>query len=238
MSVTNLPTNPASAEHGPARVRLVTLLTIIVSLGAVIATPFFVWGWGFRRTDLALLLGMYVLSGLGITVGFHRLFVHRSFETYLWAKIILSVLGSMAAQGPLFQWVGTHRRHHRYSDTSDDPHSPHHHGEGVSGVLKGFWHSHIGWFLEKDPPDLDRYVKDLRANAALRVVDSLFPLWVVLRLAIPAVIGGVLTLSWGGVWTGLIWGGLVRIFLVHHVTWSINSACHLWGSQPIPVYRP
>jgi stearoyl-CoA desaturase (Delta-9 desaturase) len=191
-----------------------------------------VWGWGFGWTDRGLLLGMYLLTALGITVGFHRLFVHRSFETYTWVKFLWAVLGSMAGQGSLFQWVGMHRRHHQHSDTPDDPHTPHHHGGGVLGLLRGFWHAHIAWFFLPDPPDLDRYVADLRASRALRVASALFPVWVALGLVLPAVLGGVITLSWAGVWTGLIWGGLVRLFLVHHVTWSVNSACHLWGFRP------
>jgi stearoyl-CoA desaturase (Delta-9 desaturase) len=213
-------------------VRLVTMLAILVPLVGVIAAPFFLWGWGFRWTDLGLLLGMYFFTALGITVGFHRLFVHHSFETYTWAKFVWAVLGSMAVQGSLFQWVGMHRRHHQLSDQPDDPHTPHHHGAGILGVLKGFWHSHIGWFFDANPPDLDRYYPDLAASPALRVANHLFPLWVALGLAIPAALGGIITLSWGGVWTGLIWGGLVRVFLVHHVTWSVNSACHLWGFRP------
>jgi stearoyl-CoA desaturase (delta-9 desaturase) len=132
----------------------------------------------------------------------------------------------------LLQWVAQHRLHHQHSDTPDDPHSPHHEGRGVLGLLRGFWHAHIGWLFLADPPDLDRYVKDLAASRSLRVASYLFPLWVALGLALPAVLGGVITLSWLGVWTGLIWGGLVRIFLVHHVTWSVNSACHLWGFRP------
>jgi len=216
----------------PLAVRIVTLLAIVIPLGGVIAAPFFLWGWGFRWTDLGLLLGMYLFTALGITVGFHRLFVHRSFDTYTWAKFIWAVLGSMAVQGSLLRWVGLHRRHHQHSDQPDDPHTPHHHGAGVLGVLKGFWHSHIGWFFEADPPDLDRYYKDLEASPALRVASYLFPLWVTLGLVIPGVLGGLITLSWGGVWTRLIWGGLVRVFVVHHLTWSVNSACHLWGLRP------
>src|SRR6185369_11160503 len=125
-------------------------------------------------TDFGLLLGMYVFTTLGITVGFHRLFVHRSFETFLWVKFLWAVLGSMAVQGSLIQWVGRHRMHHRYSDTPDDPHSPQHGGEGIRGLLRGFWHAHIGWFFEADPADLDRYVKDLSESRALRAVNSLF----------------------------------------------------------------
>lgn len=213
-------------------VRLVTLVVILVPFFGVVAAPFFVWGWGFRWTDLCLLIGMYVLTSLGITVGFHRLFVHRSFETYLWVKFIWAILGSMAVQGSLFQWVAMHRRHHQHSDTVEDPHSPQHGGKGVVGLLKGFWHSHVGWFFEPDPPQLDRYIEDLRSSRTLRSASDLFPIWVVLSLVIPAVLGGVFTGTWSGVWTGLIWGGLVRLFLVHHVTWSVNSACHLWGRHP------
>jgi stearoyl-CoA desaturase (delta-9 desaturase) len=211
---------------------LVTLATILIPVGGVIAAPFLVWGWGFGWADLGLLLGMYVLTGLGITLGFHRLFVHRSFETYTWVNAVLGVMGSMALQGPLLQWVGLHRRHHQHSDTPNDPHTPHHHGQGALGVLKGFWHSHIGWLFAPDPPGLDRYYKDLDASPTLRTVSALFVLWGALGLIIPAILGGLITMSWIGVVTGLIWGGLVRVFLVHHMTWSVNSACHLWGWRP------
>jgi stearoyl-CoA desaturase (Delta-9 desaturase) len=238
--VTELPVADPPAELPPIpttrrasrAVRLATLLAILIPLLGVVAAPFFVWGWGFGWTDLGLLLGMYVFTALGITVGFHRLFVHRSFETYSWVKFIWAVLGSMAVQGSLFKWVALHRRHHQFSDTANDPHSPRHEGHGVTALLKGFWHAHIGWFFQADPADLDRYVADLRQSRSLRIASYLFPLWIALGFVIPAVLGGVITLSWAGVWTGLIWGGLVRLFLVHHVTWSVNSACHLWGARP------
>jgi stearoyl-CoA desaturase (Delta-9 desaturase) len=229
-----LPAPEAVPGHTPWAVRLGTIIVITVPLLGVIAAPFFLWGWGFHWTDLGLLLGLYVFTTIGITVGFHRLFVHRSFETYGWVKFILAVLGSMAVQGSLMDWVAMHRRHHQYSDTPDDPHSPQHEGKGLVGVLLGFWHAHIGWFFQPEPPDLHHYVKDLSASPSLRWASRLFLVWVLLGLAIPAVLGGIITQSWVGVWTGLIWGGLVRIFLVHHVTWSVNSACHLWGFQPYP----
>lgn len=213
-------------------VRLATILAIAIPFLGVVAAPFFLWGWGFRWTDLGLLLGMYILSILGIGVGLHRLFVHRSYQTYTWVKFILAAIGGMAVQGSLMDWVAIHRRHHQFSDTPDDPHSPRHGGVGFLGALRGYWHAHIGWFFKPDAPGLHHYVKDLKASPALRWASRLFPVWVLLGLVIPAALGGVITQSWLGVWTGLIWGGLIRIFIVHHVTWSVNSACHLWGNRP------
>ena len=160
------------------------------------------------------------------------MFTHRSFETYQSVELVLGVLGSMAVEGPLLKWVALHRRHHQHSDRPGDPHSPHLHGRGVWGVLRGLWHAHMGWVFRADPPDLDRYVKDLYQSRLLRVVSALFPVWVALGILLPAVLGGVITRTWMGVWTGLAWGGLVRVFLVHHVTWSVNSVCHLWGFRP------
>jgi len=175
---------------------------------------------------------MYVGTALGITVGFHRLFTHRAFRATGVVQFVLGVLGSMAVQGPLLKWVALHRRHHQHSDQPGDPHTPHLSGGGVLGFLRGAWHSHVGWAFDADPKDLPRYVKDLSRVRSLRVASALFPLWIVLGLAIPAALGGLLTWSWAGCLLGLIWGGLVRVFLVHHVTWSVNSAGHLWGMRP------
>jgi stearoyl-CoA desaturase (Delta-9 desaturase) len=230
--IAELPPPATTPPRVSLGVRLVTLLAIVAPLLGVVAAPFFVWGWGFGWTDLGLLLGLYLLTALGITVGFHRLFVHRSFETYMWIKFIYAILGSMAIQGSLRQWVAMHRRHHQYSDTEHDPHSPQTAGRGILGLVKGFWHAHIGWFFLPDPPGIEHYVTDINKSPTLRLASSLFLLWVALSLVIPAVMGGVITLTWAGVWTGLIWGGLVRLFLVHHITWSVNSACHLWGFSP------
>jgi stearoyl-CoA desaturase (delta-9 desaturase) len=227
---------PEPEEYTPVvasfAVRTVTLIAIVLPLIGVLSAPFIVWGWGFGWTDLSLLVGMYVVTALGITVGFHRLFVHRSFETYGWVKVLYGIFGSMAIEGQLFQWSAMHRRHHQHSDTPDDPHTPHHSGSGVWGVIKGFFHSHVSWLFDPDPPALARYVKDLRASKALRVVNALFPLWAAISILLPAVLGGLISMSWAGALTGFIWGSAVRIFLVHHVTWSVNSACHLWGAQP------
>lgn len=223
---------PEASERASRVDRVSTLIAIVVPFLGLIAGPFIVWGWGFTWVDLGLLLGMYLVTALGITVGFHRLFTHRSFETFTWIKVMLVAAGTMALQGPLFWWVGFHRRHHLSSDTPDDPHTPHHHGRGVLGVLRGAWHAHIGWLFDPVPADLEDCVKDLKKSPALRAAEALWPLWVVVGFVIPAVLGGLLKGSWLGVWTGLLWGGLVRCFLVHHVTWSVNSACHLWGARP------
>lgn len=225
-----IPDGPRAGDS--LAVRLAVFFAIVIPFLAVVAAPFMVWGWGFRWTDLGLLLSLYVLTVLGVTVGYHRLFVHRSFETNMVVKFVLAVLGSMAVQGPLMTWVGMHRRHHQHSDKAGDPHSPHGHGGGVLGVLRGMWHAHIGWLFEPDPPGLERYVQDLRRSRTLRVASALFPLWAALGLVIPTVLGGLVTRTWTGALTGLVWGGLVRVFLVHHVTWSVNSACHLWGLRP------
>ncbi|HUN79954.1 MAG TPA: fatty acid desaturase [Phycisphaerae bacterium] len=193
---------------------------------------FLLWGRGFSWLQLSLLLTMYCVTGMGITLGFHRLLTHRSFETHRITRLALSILGSMAVQGPILKWVATHRRHHQHSDHEEDPHSPHQHGDGILGIFRGLWHSHLGWLFKPDAPNLDRYVGDLMQDNLIKTASALFPLWVFIGLLIPTVIGGVLTRSWIGALTGLIWGGLVRIFLVHHVTWSVNSICHIWGSRP------
>jgi stearoyl-CoA desaturase (Delta-9 desaturase) len=212
--------------------QVVTFLGIMIPLSGLVAAVLLLWGWGFNWTDLALLLGMYTATLLGVTVGFHRLFTHRSFETIVVVKFILAVLGSMAIQGSLFKWVGLHRWHHQHSDTAEDVHSPNHGGVGVIGFLLGFWHGHIGWAFHADPPNLSKYTSDLRKSRTLCAANKLFHVWVTLGLLIPSILGGLIMGNWQGVLTGLLWGGLVRVFLVHHITWSVNSACHLWGMRP------
>ena len=226
------PSAGAIGERPPLAIRLATIAVIIIPLVGAVAAPFFAWGRGFHWAELGVLLGLYFLTLIGITVGYHRLFVHRSFETNIVVKFALAVFGSMSIQGSLMSWVAQHRHHHRYSDTPDDPHSPHHHGHGFLGLLTGIWHSHIGWFFKPNAPEMSRYVKDLKSSPTLRLASLLFPLWVVLGFVVPAALVGLIDGSWTGVWTGLLWGGLVRIFLVHHVVWSVNSACHLWGPRP------
>ncbi len=233
-AVAELPPRGETPERVALGMWLASLVAVVGPLFGLVAAVLCLWGHGFSWVDLGLLLGMYALTGLGITVGYHRLFTHRSFETNRLVQFLLGVFASMAVEGPLLKWVAMHRRHHQNSDQPDDPHSPYHQGRGVLGLLRGGWHAHLGWVFGPDPPDLDRYVKDLRRSSLLRTVSALFPLWVAIGLLIPAVLGGLLTGTWTGALFGLIWGGLARISLVHHVTWSINSVCHLWGQRPYP----
>jgi stearoyl-CoA desaturase (Delta-9 desaturase) len=213
--------------------RITMLVVVIVPFLGLIAGILLLWGHGFSWEQLVIFLAMYLLSGLGMTVGFHRLFTHRSFETVRPVKLILGILGSMSVEGPLLKWVATHRRHHHFSDTADDPHSPHVYGTGFMPMLRGFWHAHLGWVFGPESPGLTGYIKDLLPDRLLRVVSTLFPLWAIMGLLIPAVLGGLLTMTWLGVLMGFLWGGLARIFFVQHMTFSINSICHIWGGRPL-----
>jgi stearoyl-CoA desaturase (delta-9 desaturase) len=218
----------------PLAERIVTLVIILLPLVGLIGAVVHAWGWGVGWPEIALLLGMYIATGLGITIGFHRLFTHKSFTTGPTITAILAVLGSMAFEGPLLRWVAFHRAHHQFSDGEHDPHSPHGHGEGVGAVLRGFFNAHLGWMLREAEPErgLESYLSDLRQSRLITRISETFVLWSVLSLVIPALIGGLIHMSWTGAMLGLVWGGLVRIFVVHHITWSVNSVCHLWGTRP------
>lgn len=229
-------TETGEHERESLAVRAVTLLAVVLPLIGVVAAIAMLWDYGTNWVHIGLMAGMYILTVLGVTVGFHRLFTHRSFEAKRGVKAFFAVLGSMAVQGPLLEWVAMHRRHHQHSDGHDDPHSPHAYGGGVKGVLRGVWHAHVGWLFKPYAAGWQRYVGDLAKDGLLRRISALFPLWVSLGLMVPAILGGLLTTTWIGVLHGFIWGGLARIFLVHHVTWSINSVCHLWGSRPYQTH--
>lgn len=229
--------NPAADLPAPpgriSRVaRIANLIAVIVPFAALVLAIGSLWGRGVPWLDLWLMAGLYVATVLGITVGFHRLFTHRSFETTRAVRLVLGLLGAMAVQGRLFKWVALHRRHHQHSDDVRDPHSPHHYGRDVWSIPRGMWHSHVGWIFDPDPPELEHYVRDLEQDNTLRVVDKLFFAWVTLGLVTPAAIGGIVFRTWNGAFWAFVWGGLVRVLLVHHVTWSINFVCHLWGRRP------
>jgi stearoyl-CoA desaturase (Delta-9 desaturase) len=192
------------------------------------------WNRAVDAVDIALLIVMYVLTGLGITVGFHRLLTHRAFRTYPWLERTFAVLGSLSVQGSVMDWVADHRKHHAHADEEGDPHSPHvGHGSG----LRGLWHAHTGWLLENQgQADWKRYAGELYENPSMRRIGRRFPLLALLSLAVPTVLGFVLDgFTVGGALRGLVWGGLVRIFLVHHITWSVNSVCHFFGRRRFDI---
>jgi stearoyl-CoA desaturase (Delta-9 desaturase) len=196
------------------------------------AAIWLLWGHGVSAVDLALFAGLYVLTGLGIGVGFHRLLTHRAFQTYRSLRYMWAVLGSLAMQGSVLPWVAHHRKHHAFTDVEGDPHSPHGHGGGLRGVLAGLAHAHLGWVLfGARQDDRDRYLGDLKDDRGMRIISDLFPLFAVATFLIPAAVGGLIAQSWWGALTGFVWGGLVRVFFLHHVTFSINSVCHFIGRR-------
>jgi stearoyl-CoA desaturase (delta-9 desaturase) len=217
--------------------RIVRTLVFGLPPAALVVAGWLAWGGLLRWPDLTVLAITYSLTGIGITVGYHRLFTHRSFKTTRGVRVALAVLGSMAVEGPVIEWVSTHRKHHRFSDKVGDPHSPHlEHAPGWRGTLRGLGHAHIGWiFRGRDMANPARYAIDLLADRDLRFISRTFPLWVVAGLALPFGLGVALTGSVMGGLTGLVWGGAVRIFLLHHATFSINSLCHSFGRRPFPT---
>jgi len=214
--------------------RFVRTIVFALPPAALALGGWLAWGGALHWQDLLVLAITYTLTGLGITVGYHRLFTHRSFKTTRAVRALLAVFGSMAVEGPVIEWVATHRKHHQFSDHTGDPHSPHlDHAPGWRGDLRGLAHAHVGWmFRGKDIANPARYAKDLLADPDLRWISRTFPLWVMAGMAIPFGLGVALTGSVAGGLTGLLWGGAVRVFLLHHATFSINSLCHSFGRRP------
>jgi stearoyl-CoA desaturase (delta-9 desaturase) len=225
-------TAEAALRQPPLAVRLATATAVVVPPLALVGTMILAWGGYFGWLYVGLLAGMYIVSGLGITIGYHRLYTHKSFATRGPVAVLFAIFGGMATQGPVIWWCATHRKHHQHSDHEHDPHSPHAgHAPGIRGAVRGFLHAHMGWLFSDLRADMKRYVPDLLADRTTVRINRLFPLWVALGLAIPAAIGGLVTMTWMGALLGFLWGGIVRICLLHHVTWSINSVCHIWGSR-------
>jgi stearoyl-CoA desaturase (delta-9 desaturase) len=207
-------------------------LFIIVPLVALVAAVPAAWGWGLGWVDVALAAVWYTITCLGVTVGFHRYFTHGSFKAKRAMRVALAVVGSMAVQGPILHWVADHRRHHAFSDREGDPHSPWLFGSTPLALARGFWHAHMGWLLDRNLTNQQRFAPDLLADPDIRRVDRLFPVLTVITLLAPAVLGGLITLSWWGALTAFFWASLVRVALLHHVTWSVNSICHMIGDRP------
>jgi stearoyl-CoA desaturase (Delta-9 desaturase) len=211
--------------------QLALALFIAVPFLAIIAAIPVAWGGWLSWTDVAITAVMYWLTGHGVTVGYHRLFTHKSFKPNRFVKNALAILGSMAIQGPVVRWVADHRKHHKFSDRDGDPHSPWKYGTSVRALFKGFWHAHMMWLFDEEQTPQRKYAPDLMKDRDLVRISRSFPALVVVSLVLPAVAGGLLTWSWQGAVTAFFWGSLVRVSLLHHVTWSINSICHTIGSR-------
>jgi stearoyl-CoA desaturase (delta-9 desaturase) len=214
--------------------RVVTLLAVVGPPLALVSAAGLLWGVALSWLDLALFACFYALGGLGNSVGFHRLFTHKSFETTKWVRGVFAVLGSMTMQGPITQWVTDHRRHHALSDQEGDPHSPHAgHGEGAWASMKGFVHAHVGWlFSSKGMERGDHYGRDLYEDKVVRTVDRLYALWVVVTFGLPFLIGylaGGFSLALG--FEAFVWAGAIRVFAYQHATFAVNSICHMFGGR-------
>jgi stearoyl-CoA desaturase (Delta-9 desaturase) len=218
--------------------RISNLIGAIVPFIAFLAAIALLWNEYVSWHDLAVLALMYVITGLGITVGYHRMLTHRSFQTYKPLEYMWAFLGSMAVQGPVIAWVADHRKHHAHTDAEGDPHSPHvGRGDGILGALRGLWYAHMGWLFDAHGrADGEKYARDLVEDRGMTLMSRQFLSIVLIGLLIPAGLGYLLTGgTLKGAITGLIWGGLVRIFMLHHVTWSINSVCHFFGRRRFDV---
>jgi stearoyl-CoA desaturase (Delta-9 desaturase) len=236
-SPTDIPGSGRSRRSMPPLQRVVMFASVVGPVAGLVLAMALLWHrgaseWSIGWPEVAVMLAMYGLTGFGVTIGFHRLLTHRSFETSRPIRLLLAILGSSAGQGMLIRWCATHRRHHQQADRKGDPHSPHVHGGGFINMLRGFAHAHVVWCFLADAPELARSVPDLLADPALLMIDQLYFFWVAMGLLVPAVALGLLLGSWHGFFAGLIWGGVVRICLTQHATWSVNSVCHIWGGRP------
>ncbi|MGN9774401.1 acyl-CoA desaturase [Micromonospora sp. H33] len=231
------PTDPKPLTQGTqSRGILIALwVFVVVPFLALVAAVPVAWGGWLTWTDVAIAGFWYVVSGLGITVGYHRYFTHGSFKATRGLRVGLAAAGSLAVQGEIIQWVADHRRHHAFSDLEGDPHSPWRFGATVRGLTKGLFHAHVGWLFKRELSNRKRFAPDLIADRDINRVDRLFPALVAVSVLGPAVMGGLITWSWQGALTAFFWGGLVRIALLHHVTWSINSVCHVYGERPFAM---
>ena len=207
-------------------------LFIAVPLAAVLAAIPVMWGWGVGWHDLLIAFLMYGISGHGVTVGYHRYFTHKSFKARRWLRVALAVAGSLAIEGPVIRWVADHRRHHAYSDRDGDPHSPWRYGSSVRGLTKGLFHAHIGWLFDIEQTNAARFAPDLLEDRDIQLVSRSFTKLATVSLLIPPLVGGLWSMSWAGALTAFFWGSLVRVALLHHTTWSINSICHWVGERP------
>jgi stearoyl-CoA desaturase (delta-9 desaturase) len=205
---------------------------IVVPLMAVAASGFVLWGNGLSLRDVVISTIAYAVTGHGITVGFHRYFTHGAFKAPTPVRVGLAIAGSMAIEGPVTRWVADHRRHHAFSDAEGDPHSPWRYGNDFRSLCKGLYHAHVGWLFDVEQTDQKRFTPDLLADKDIARVAKAFPFLVAASLLLPPLLGGLITMSWTGALSAFFWASVVRIGVLHHVTWSINSICHAWGTRP------
>ncbi|MBC9714611.1 acyl-CoA desaturase [Streptomyces sp. TRM66268-LWL] len=230
--------SPPPAREGGERLYVaVTAVIVVLPFVALGLAAWLLWGRLIHPTDIVLGLALYVVTGLGVTVGFHRGLTHGGYRAVRPVRVALAVAGSMSFQGDVIGWVATHRRHHAFTDRPGDPHSPYRYGTHLRGQLRGLLHAHVGWLFRNDPTPPARYAPDLLADRDIRAVSRAFPALCVLTLALPFGLGWAIggSLLYGV--TGLLWAGLVRIALLHHVTWSVNSLCHMIGERPFRTRR-
>jgi len=226
------PVRPEELRLQGTAMRVTIGAFVAVPLLAVLAAVPVAWGGWLSWTDIAIALVFWAVTGIGITVGYHRFFTHGSFKAGRGVKIALAIAGSLALEGSIDQWVADHRKHHKFSDEVGDPHSPWRFGTSRRAVAKGLWFAHVGWLMARERTNVDRYAPDVRDDKDLQRIARWFPAIVVATLLLPAVVGGLVTWSWAGALTAFFWAGLIRIAFVHHVTWSINSICHVFGTRP------
>ncbi|HEY1621804.1 MAG TPA: acyl-CoA desaturase [Streptosporangiaceae bacterium] len=215
--------------------RVLVALFVAVPMLALIAAIPLAWGWGLGWHDIVIAVAFYLVSGLGISMGFHRYFTHGSFKANRPMRLALAVAGSMAIEGPLLTWVADHRRHHKYSDRDGDPHSPWRFGTDWKALTKGLAFAHMGWMFEGNHTSKEKFCPDLLADSAIQRISDKFDVITAASLLAPALIGGLWSMSWQGAVTAFFWGSLVRVSFLHHVTWSINSICHTFGKEEFEV---
>jgi stearoyl-CoA desaturase (Delta-9 desaturase) len=233
---TTIADSPASPSGMTRAHKIINLIGVPLPLVGLIAAIVLLWDRAVGPLELALLVSTYVITCLGVTLGYHRMFTHRAFESSRAFRAVIAVLGSMAVEGSVITWVADHRKHHAFTDQDGDPHSPHLSGDGFWGGVTGLWHAHIGWLFETvGTADKQRFAGDLVKDRVLHVVDKLFGLWVFVSFAIPFALGWIIGGGLGAALTALLWGGFVRVFLLHHVTWSINSICHFFGRKRFDI---
>lgn len=228
----DLPQGTLAGDQQSMAERIMLALFIAVPFVALLVAVPIAWGGWLGWREVAIATVMYLVSGHGITVGFHRHFTHRSFKANRGTKIALAIAGSLAIEGPVIRWVADHRKHHKYSDKDGDPHSPWRYGDTVPALVKGMLYAHMGWMFDVEQTNQRKFAPDLLKDPDIRRISRAFPALVVISLLLPALLGGLLSWSWQGALTAFFWGTLVRVSLLHHVTWSINSICHAVGERP------